>query len=122
MADLKIEAGKYYKTRGGQKAFVALRNPVKGVEEEIWLGFVFEFGRPVLRTWDTEDGLDNVNDTSRFDLIAEWVDPIIVWINVYPVESGCNWRSREEADKYASCNRTGCIKINLAELQGRYDD
>ena len=123
MTDLKIEAGKYYRTRFGEKAFVALRNPAKGKGQEVWLGFTFgKDGGAESRRWSTEEGQYFDDRTCGFDLIAEWVEPVFVWDNVYPEYAGGNYRSRAAADAGASHDRTGCIKKNLTELQGRWDE
>ena len=124
MTDLKIEAGKYYRTRFGEKAFVALRNPAKGKGQEVWLGFTFgKDGGAESRRWSTEEGQYFDDRTCGFDLIAEWVEPVFVYVNLYPRYIG-SWvyMSRDAADRNANADRTGCVKVNLTDWQGRWDD
>jgi hypothetical protein len=68
MTMIKLEAGKYYKTRGGQKAYVIGKD--QNASDFPWVGSV---GRifPVL--W-AEDGTQS-GITRPTDLVEEWKEP-----------------------------------------------
>lgn len=63
---MKIEAGKYYRTRGGEKALVTDRDKDPNYP---WNGRI---GDKALN-W-TEEGPEFLHHVSQHDLVAEWVD------------------------------------------------
>lgn len=128
---MKLEVGKYYKTRDGAKAYVGAQNPFRDIGDA-FQGFVH--GYPYSRTWSREGKCVEV--TQNHDLIAEWSEPQSgeVWVNVnhytpgYRGENGKiffgNHPTKEEAD-YAVKNsqiskRTARIKIQWRE--GQFDE
>lgn len=76
MSNLKLEAGKYYRTRDGRKAYVdSIRtfNPFTPININIKnaaLGAVEDVGA---RTWSLDGRYDTVE--SQSDLIAPWENP-----------------------------------------------
>jgi hypothetical protein len=71
---MKIEAGKYYRTRVGKKAYTAGFSPFSSTSEiHIISGWVNGSSTPT--TW-TSDGRQYRHGESENDLVAEWVDPI----------------------------------------------
>jgi len=73
---LKIEAGKYYKTRGGLKA-----GPMVPTKE--WCGYAFSGyieTDPYCRIFqaDGKHGSTNIGSMPDKDLIEEWVEPVVV--------------------------------------------
>jgi hypothetical protein len=75
MSTLKLEVGKYYKTRGGDKVYIAakIENPFKQESDrQPFIGF----GRNIEseRTW-CEGGGYFINGCSMNDLMSDWVDP-----------------------------------------------
>jgi hypothetical protein len=83
---MKIEAGKYYKTRDGRKAYVAavLENPLGRTVTHKCLGFVGDR----YMSWT-----DNGHEWSCFggnpsDLIAEWREPREWTVSIVDVGDG----------------------------------
>lgn len=73
---MKIEAGKYYKTRDGRKVGPMV---VIGCEDDMGHEYVFSDGDGRPGRWNTEGEDGNANACERFsrsNLIAEWSDPI----------------------------------------------
>jgi hypothetical protein len=83
---LKLEAGKYYRTRDGRKAFVtavAMENPF-GAMNELYPVIGYVEGRYASASW-TAEGFLLMECERGDDLVAEWVEPkrIQGWMNVY---------------------------------------
>jgi hypothetical protein len=77
---MKIEAGKYYKTRDGKKAFVEhvfQKSPFSGSSPPGYTSFGFIEGNGQVEWW-TADGFYVTRGQGCNDLVAEWVDPITV--------------------------------------------
>lgn len=78
---MKLEAGKWYRTRDGQKAFVGFQHPIS----KCWVGYIE--GEPLQRVW-SPDGKWNSPNEYCLDLIAEWIDAPKVgsmeWANSLP--------------------------------------
>ena len=72
---MQIEAGKYYRTRDGRKAFVfcIATNPFGRCDHYQAKGYLDEAGG-VHASWCHVNGKWTSND-SLYDLIAPWVDP-----------------------------------------------
>jgi hypothetical protein len=79
---MKLEAGKFYKTRDGSKAYVACIEPPFRVDsDERVCGYV-ESSQSAC-TWCTDGSWIEV-DTSPQDLVAEWVESkprLRAWFN-----------------------------------------
>jgi hypothetical protein len=76
MSKLKLEVGKYYKTRSGDKAYIAAKveNPFKqGSNEKPFVGFIRHI--ECERTWCEGGGYFIIGGCSMNDLMSEWVDP-----------------------------------------------
>lgn len=75
---MKIEAGKYYKTRAGGRVFVCATNkpgpkPIVG-----WI----DGGEPL--DWHSDGGRYSV-PPSDFDIISEWRDELVIpWDKLFP--------------------------------------
>jgi hypothetical protein len=116
---LKIEAGKKYRTRGGNEAEVLktdLRNeqPIVGI-------VTHDDGSQCVYEW-TVDGYYWPDDPrSDLDLISEIKPKRVVWLNVYDDDRPTvhSYHSREEADSYAYANRLACIRLEFEE--GQFD-
>lgn len=81
---LQLEAGKYYRTRGGEKAFVGTKAPFGSVHKSyVFLGHIE--GREFCYSW-AENGKYSVSKDG-LDLVAEWVEPkrikgkVLLWGN-----------------------------------------
>lgn len=75
---LKIEAGKYYKTRGGKKAYVAcivLPNPFEGpsIKDQFPVRHVID--QEVGCWYCRADGRLQPGKDDAYDLVAEWKEP-----------------------------------------------
>lgn len=123
---LKIEAGKRYRTRGGDEVEVlktglntngytvfGVHTTANGVERgRTWLGGSYYFEE---------------RDPSHLDLISEIRPKRVVWLNVYEGDQGAMFfSSRQEADAdYLKCldltpARLACIRVEFEE--GQFDD
>lgn len=115
----KIEAGKFYRTHDGKKAFVGAQRPEQfnGLSEQCgFSGFVD--GLDYVIAWKADGSA--VESYSNLSLVAEWVEPkrIKGWLNIDA--DGLVWleKNREEADKDACDDRIACIEIDVLEGQG----
>ena len=71
---MKFEAGKYYKTRSGRKAFVAAtENPFRPSNAFRMCGFIEGYSYSM--AW-TSDGRSSLISEDIDDLIAEWKEPV----------------------------------------------
>lgn len=84
MSDLKIEQGKYYRTRDGRKAFVSCElapSPFDKKEyQHPFCGWIVDNVFPT--SW-SRDGKDNRSHTSNCDLIAEWREPVVMEVTAH---------------------------------------
>lgn len=78
---LTIEAGRYYKTRDGQKASVTRGSDFYGPNS--WWTLVDGDGCSVL-----DSGFEYEGETSPRDLVAEWVEPVAEPVAISPWASG----------------------------------
>jgi len=78
MSQLKLEAGKYYKARNGEKVFIshiAHENPFLPSTKDRYPAKGWIRGQGTLHGW-AEDGMRYVGDDhSPSDLIEEWKEP-----------------------------------------------
>ena len=100
MTDLKIEAGKCYRTRDGRKAYVVYAGPT----DDTLKGLVQHEHGPILHCWYPEGCIAPPQGKQNHDLISEWKEPRKgeVWVNVYAYEDGTvavyAHDSKEDAD------------------------
>jgi len=90
---MKIEPGKLYKTRGGQKARIYA---VDTGETAVIHGAIFFNGQWGLMSWCSK-GSAYVNAQSHYDLIEEWTEPkktkeLWLWVFSQPIENQYIWR------------------------------
>lgn len=119
---MKLEAGKYYRTRGGRKAYVAAVGcPFCGPDTcSTALGWIEE--KSLSTDWSEDGKYSPIEDRSE-DLISEWVEPKKVrvrgWINVYANSDYSSISSsREAADRNADPYRIACIEIDREVEEG----
>lgn len=124
---MKIEAGKWYKMRNGNPAFVGYA--IEGIEwpmQGYRAGMDKSFGATT--AWKA-DGQSSVPAGSYYDLIEEWKEPKagVRYINIYEEERGemryrGQWPSRESADdnKVHELNRIACVRVEWKE--GQFDE
>jgi hypothetical protein len=86
MSELKLVAGKYYRTRDGRKAYVAaaLENPLGRPASDPIVGFIGDDDF----SW-RENGQFLPSQLSACDLIAEWREPREWTVYVYDRHDGC---------------------------------
>ena len=102
---MKLEAGKWYKTKGGENAFVAFVHPNN--ETERWVGYI-EGDRTVF-TW--KDGGKYFRDQScDYDLVAAWTEPKIRPFRMEEVPLGA-WLTME--GKIGRYLITGAKEVDL---------
>jgi hypothetical protein len=125
---LTLEAGKYYRTRAGMKAYISGATPDGFANDDAdgkFAGFINGVGA---RSW-SEDGTYIEGGEDGYDLVAEWVEPkrIKGWVNVYSAghsESpygnsprGGVYSTKEEANRSVlyGVERIACIEIDVLE-------
>jgi hypothetical protein len=117
---MNIEAGKYYKTRDGRKAYVEHTsdpNPFQPKANEILLvrGYVDGLGSLSWRA----DGRFSTDSTRKesLDLVAEWLEPVKVsgWVNVYTNFLSRVYGTKKQADREKSCYRIACVYVEGTE-------
>jgi hypothetical protein len=106
---MKIEPGKLYKTRGGQKARIYA---VDTGETAVIHGAIFFNGQWGLMSWCSK-GSAYVNAQSHYDLIEEWTEPkktkeLWLWVFYHEVDERYyldrNWMDETEAKTWAEYN------------------
>lgn len=123
MNELKLEVGKWYRTRNGNKAFVS-HKVIDGIEAVCpYGGYVIDHHKHA-RLWCWfENGTDfSDNDLHEFDLIEEWKEPLKgeCWVNVYSTETCVANSTKFRADDQAMKDRIARIKVSWTE--GQFDD
>lgn len=86
---MKIEAGKFYRTRDGRKARVYAVDGTLGTSSEIH-GAVFHGGAWGARQWSKSGSYNNTIER-ELDIVSEWAEPapkLIAWVPV--LTSLCN--------------------------------
>lgn len=112
---LTIEAGKFYRTREGQKAFVA--GIVPGMKTD-WpiMGWIIAGARNVQVIWHL-DG----SDGGKNDLVAEWVEPKRIKGKMFICQSASgtfgSYISDEPRDPLGA-KIIACIEIDVLEGAG----
>ncbi len=114
---MKIEPGKFYKTRGGEKVHVLGRREDDN-EKYQFVGYIVG---GETQSWDINGLVPSAINMNLKDLIEEWVEPVehTFWVNVYPYVV-CAYESRKDADKDAEPDRVACVKVTCEE--GQWDD
>jgi len=132
---LTLEAGKYYKTRDGRKAFVgALNQPSPfGNLKDMYPAAGYIEGEDSARSWMLNGELYNNAKAFEADLVAEWVEPkrIKGWVNIYAAKMNPDdgdiqdvrvgqvvHNTRELAAKYQLGKLIACIEIDVLEGHG----
>jgi hypothetical protein len=88
---MKIEAGKYYRTRDGRKAFVAGFSPFASVIE-LCRATGFIDGDGSVRGWST-DGRYWSEFGGELDLVEEWREPKTFSVTIYETGNGIHMAS-----------------------------
>lgn len=120
--EMKIEVGKYYKTRDGRKAFVGGE-----INNLRYYGHIEER----IREWDNHGVL--YGPGNELDLIEEWKEPKsgVTYMNVYQYHDGEVWEGtvtskKENVERWAKEEeklkniRIACVRIEWKE--GQFDD
>ena len=117
MSELKLEAGKFYRTRMGIKA------KLMGLMGDQWFGAILsDSGRWLERQWHESGKFDPVAGKCSMDLIAEWnddddwgdVDPTKITLSMLPLEARFrnelteDWRYSKVNGYWANANRYQC--------------
>lgn len=127
MLEMKLEAGKCYRTRHGHKAFIRhilKTNPLSNTDLDFPVSGVMNKDNAM--TWTdcgryNDDGIESI-----YDLVAEWQEPkrLKGWLNIYcwnedgRLEAGAVYPDRVTADSESASNRKACIEIDVPEGQG----
>jgi len=76
---MKIEAGKFYKTRDGEKVFVLgvlVQNPISEEVAEDWQPVVGQFGSGYEDRWSQNGQYETHVIGGSHDLVEEWTEPV----------------------------------------------
>lgn len=103
---MKLEAGRWYRTRDGRKAFVGFNHSVRKSSQ--WVGYID--GQESLYSW-SYSGLYCSDIGSDFDLVAEWAKPKLRPWKFGEVPSGA-WYARKIAPAQLSTIRTLHVEDN----------
>lgn len=85
---MKIEVGKYYRTRDGRKAYVGYRHPEIAKTKYVLVGHVVADNRSLLTFKWLACGQWRVCGESDSDLVAEWIEPTKHYVKVYLFRTG----------------------------------
>lgn len=122
---LEIKAGKYYKTRGGAKAFItaiSLKNPFSP-ESDNYPAEGFIEVSPWRMTWTINGRRFGPSDASSEDLIEEWREPVTREFYVFMFRTGDHVSFTYSTNKPESSRASeiiACRKIKLTE--GEFTD
>ncbi|MGO7756840.1 hypothetical protein ACC761_06405 [Rhizobium ruizarguesonis] len=123
---LTLEAGKFYRTESGKKAYVAAASFFgeigNGINPYTVCGFIEGCGA-VSWTWE---GKQVVGCDSLGDLVAEWTESkrIKGWVNIRLVEGGVNFGVVHDTQAAALSKKDvrepvfACIEIDVLEGAG----
>ena len=71
--------------------------------------------------WFKENGqYINGSQLNNFDLISEYKEEIVRWVNLYEFYGDFQYNSREDADSAADVDRLACKKVIFKE--GEFDE
>ena len=108
---MKIEPGKFYKTRDGRKVRIYA---VDGENAFPVHAALYEGGNWFIHDYTLDGKFDSTFSDS--DLISEWPEEMerTYWINVYEDSSvmGC-WSTKEYADHHAEEGRIACVPVTI---------
>lgn len=108
---MKIEAGAFYRTRDGRKAFVAARNPMPH-KDRLWIGSIANYGAV---SWCENGqwiaGVEGIND-----LIAPWTEPRKWTVWVYA--DSHDGYARGYGVEQTGASSTLVAKVEVTEGQG----
>ena len=119
---MKLEAGKYYKTRDGRKAKIVSEISPSPFNHTVstypFMGWVEGYTAAI--SWTAQGSYieqDWSKADSDSDLVAEWKEPVKVegWVNVYPHGFTRIRASREIADNMAGAGRITCVYVSGEE-------
>ncbi len=114
---MKLEAGKYYKTRNGLKAYVEFIRQHSPFGDYLTkypaMGFIERYGE---QRWKT-NGEFNTFIENELDLISEWRELVKIsgWVNVSDIFTSGLYKTKEEADSCAGQSRIACIYVSGVE-------
>ena len=113
---MELEAGKYYRTRNGKKAFVAGINPIKDLNTDPAVGFV----GPVPHSWQIDGRYENYSKQSRHDLVEEWIEPEPVPLGPEDIQPGAAIREKDTPEFWIMISTVGPERVHYAV--GESDD
>lgn len=114
--ELKIEVGKYYKTRGGGKAYIGYKVPKELNEHDktCFIGLIVKDDFKKHWTWDEDGFCHEFRHEKMEDIISEWQEePKVGW--VYESCSREKWMVCEDKRKYGYSGEYPFVAFNLDE-------
>ena len=114
---MKLEAGKYYKTRNGLKAYVEFIRQDSPFGDYLTkypaMGFIERYGE---QRWKT-NGEFNTFIENELDLISEWRELVKIsgWVNLYDTFTSMLYKTEEEANSVERQGRIACIYVSGVE-------
>lgn len=116
---LKLEAGKKYRTRGGDEVEI-LRTDVRANQPVVGI-MTYDDGYQLVTQWNADGSFWVERGESEDDLISEIKPKRVVWLNVYSDDDGgFYYDSRAEADASADSARIACIRVEFEK--GQFDE
>lgn len=114
---MKLEAGKYYKTRNGLKAYVEFIRQDSPFGDYLTeypaTGFIENLGEQMWKT----NGEFSVPNDYELDLISEWRELVKIsgWVNLYDTFTSMLYKTEEEANSVERQGRRACIYVSGVE-------
>jgi hypothetical protein len=106
---MKLEAGKFYRTRDGRKAYVAGESPFEAsLERYRFAGWVE--GTKGVAAW-ASDGSLTMSALSGFDLVEEWPERQEYWAVLGPANFFTGFFTRSRAKVHAETYGGKVIKL-----------
>lgn len=114
---LKIEVGKFYRTREGGKA-VCISDCRNSKEYPYAMAYIG--GNGDLDAVSV-NGLVYIGEMDAKDIVAEWTEPVVRYMNVYGESNViASYATRKTADSHASDTRVACVRIEFSP--GQFDE
>lgn len=86
--ELKLEVGKYYKTRAGEKLLIFSELPQPCEFDYKFVGAIIRDGISTKVIKFRESGIGFLSENAQYDLIQEWKDQTSLFVNVYKESCG----------------------------------
>lgn len=110
---MKIEPGKFYKTRSGRKARIYA---VDGDSVRPIHGAIIANGDWILAGWGMDGNFYDSSNESEYDLISEWTEPLDFDWSVLP--PWMNWIAKDSDDNWWAFSHKPFLTKSIWETNG----